>query len=120
MTRSPDPKLADQWRDRLLRFERSGLSVADFCLDEDYSPASFYQWRRRLADDAGEATASFVPAKVLPPLASGVSLRQSAELAIRIELPGGAVVCLDADAPGELLRRSIVAVLDATNHEVHA
>jgi hypothetical protein len=118
MTRLPDPKLADQWRDRLLRFDRSGLSVADFCIDENYSPASFYQWRRRLADSANLAPASFVAAKVIS-LGGGESpLRQSAELAIRIELPGGATVCLDADAPGELLRRSIVAVLDATRHEV--
>ena len=44
------------WRRRLERFEESGLSVARFCEEEGCSPASFYQWRKRLAeDDRGEA-----------------------------------------------------------------
>jgi len=38
------------WRERLRRYERSGLTVAEFCDREDVSTASFYQWRRRLAE----------------------------------------------------------------------
>jgi hypothetical protein len=33
------------------RFARSGLTVARFCEQEGVSTASFYGWRRRLADD---------------------------------------------------------------------
>lgn len=120
MSRLPDPKLAQQWRDRLLHFERSGLSVAAFCSDEDYSPTAFYQWRRRLAVSVDESPGSFVAAKVMTPRSGASPLSQSEDLPIRIELPGGASVCLDAGASGELLRRSIVAVLDATRHEVQA
>jgi hypothetical protein len=40
------------WRERLRRYERSGLTVAEFCDREDVSTASFYQWRRRLAEMA--------------------------------------------------------------------
>lgn len=38
------------WRERLRRFSKSGLSVARFCEREKVSPASFYQWRRKLAE----------------------------------------------------------------------
>lgn len=37
------------WRERLRRFERAGLTVAEFCRREAVSVPSFYQWRRRLA-----------------------------------------------------------------------
>ena len=36
------------WRERLARFERGGLTVAEFCRREGVSDPSFYQWRRRL------------------------------------------------------------------------
>ena len=44
----PDPQLAQQWRDRLRRFDHCDLSVAEFCRLEEYSVASFYHWRRGL------------------------------------------------------------------------
>ncbi len=49
MTRFPNPQLARQWRERLDRFAHSELTIAEFCELEGYSPASFYQWRRKLA-----------------------------------------------------------------------
>jgi transposase-like protein len=36
------------WRDRLTRFERSNLSVKQFCDQEGISDPAFYQWRKRL------------------------------------------------------------------------
>jgi transposase len=49
--RRADPALHEQWRQRLLRFERSGLSVLAFCAAEGVSCPSFYAWRRRLRSD---------------------------------------------------------------------
>ncbi len=46
--RRPDPALADRCRQRLLHFERSGLSAVAFCAKEGVSPPSFYAWRQRL------------------------------------------------------------------------
>jgi transposase-like protein len=36
------------WRERMRRYERSGLTVARFCQQEGVSAPSFYQWRKRL------------------------------------------------------------------------
>lgn len=71
MSRSPDLSKRSQWLDRVRRFRRSKCSVADFCQREQVSVASFYQWRRKLADtstglsDGGAPTReSFVPVQV--------------------------------------------------------
>ena len=37
------------WRERIGRYERSGLTVTRFCEREGVSAPSFYQWRKRLA-----------------------------------------------------------------------
>ena len=36
------------WRERIRRYERSGLTVTHFCEQECVSAPSFYQWRKRL------------------------------------------------------------------------
>ena len=60
--RRPDPALQDLWRQRFLRFERSGLSTVVFCAQESVSPLSFYAWRQRLRQPLDQAaTSSAVP-----------------------------------------------------------
>ena len=36
------------WRDRVAAFERSGLSVKQFCEQQQITEQSFYVWRKRL------------------------------------------------------------------------
>ena len=50
MLRSARPSTIRKWTDRLRRFEQSGQTVSEFCRVESVSTASFYQWRRKLAD----------------------------------------------------------------------
>ena len=38
------------WRQRIRQQVRSGLAVQDFCRQQKCSPASFYLWKRKLAD----------------------------------------------------------------------
>lgn len=38
------------WRRMLRRQEKSGLSVRQFCLEQQLSEASFYSWKRTIAD----------------------------------------------------------------------
>jgi hypothetical protein len=38
------------WRDVIRRQEESGLSVAAFCREEQVAPASFFAWRKKLAE----------------------------------------------------------------------
>jgi hypothetical protein len=49
MARCVDPEKVRAWRRLMARFETSGLSVAGFCRREGVSLASFYYWRKRLA-----------------------------------------------------------------------
>jgi len=40
------PVKVRQWRARLLRFQESGQTVAEFCRKEKVSEASLYRWRK--------------------------------------------------------------------------
>ena len=95
-----------QWRERLRRFERSGLSVAEFCQAESVSAWSLYNWRRRLSVGSGrvrrverprggfvEVGTLRVPkseAAVLDP----TPVAAPAGMQLRIELGGGLVLQL--------------------------
>jgi transposase-like protein len=46
---------AEQWGQLLRRHAESGQSVEAFCRGEGISPASFYRWRRQLAEGAAGA-----------------------------------------------------------------
>lgn len=89
------------WEERLVRFFASKVTVAEFCRREDVSVASFYYWKRRLrASEVAEASVPlFVP----------VSVRPAGNTEIRIELPGGATVCVPANVPVETLQTCIAA-----------
>ena len=100
MPRTPSPELAREWRDRVCRFEQCGLTVAEFCQREGYSAASFYQWRRRLADASEfNQKAAFVPVELSTAALTFPNQNEPGEQTdLRIELPGGGLVRLDADA----------------------
>jgi transposase len=85
--RRSDPALPALWQQRLLRFERSGLSVSTFCDREGVSTPSFYAWRRRLriAPPADSDGPRFLPVRVL------------ASAPVELVLPHGAVLRLTAD-----------------------
>jgi|JI8StandDraft_2_1071088.scaffolds.fasta_scaffold13934_3 hypothetical protein len=36
------------WQERIANYERSALSIAEYCRSIECSVASFYQWRRKL------------------------------------------------------------------------
>jgi transposase len=94
--RRPDPALHDLWRQRLQRFERSGLTAVAFCVKEAVSLPSFYAWRRRLHQPPAAQAARPAP----PPVEAArlVPVRLLAAPApVELVLPGGAVLRL---APG--------------------
>jgi hypothetical protein len=51
MARSARLHKVIEWRERLTRFARAGISIVQFCLDEGVSTPSFYAWRKRLSAD---------------------------------------------------------------------
>jgi transposase len=99
--RRPDPAIRTLWQQRLLRFQRSGLSVSAFCDREGISTPSFYVWRRRLRNAAPAATDAprFLPVRVL-----------AAAAPVELVLPGGAVLRLTSDCDLAFVR-SLVASL---------
>lgn len=74
------------WRKRLARFERSDLTISAFCLAENVSMGSFFQWRRKLAGDS-DATAPH-EAPLESPTFLPVRVESAAPL--EIDLPNGA------------------------------
>ena len=52
MARLADPDVRQRWEERMRSFERSGLSVVNFCREEGVSTPSFYQWRKKLRSNA--------------------------------------------------------------------
>ena len=43
------------WQERLANREASGLSIDEFCADEDISQSTFYRWVQRLKDGIPDA-----------------------------------------------------------------
>ena len=46
---SGDDSKAQLWAARLDRFQRSGLSLAQFCRTEGFPTAAFYYWRKKVS-----------------------------------------------------------------------
>ena len=92
----PSPGLDDYlyWQERLANRAASGLSIDEFCADEDVSRSTFYRWVVRLKDGIPEAVkeekrlslADIAEPKFLP-----VSVTSSP---VEIELPNGGLVRL--------------------------
>ena len=84
------------WSERLRRFDRSGLTVAEFCRREGIPAVSFYQWRRKLTSRAAASPratsrSSFLPVEVVSPVSTGAP--------VEIHFPNGVQVNLTSTDP---------------------
>lgn len=104
MSRSEAAKL---WQERLRRFDRSQMTVAQFCRNEGVSQPSFYQWKKKLRQQPGDTkrkpTATgvqFMPVRLTADAGHHVAA-ESAEQAMpalastTIELPGGVRILVE-------------------------
>jgi transcriptional regulator with XRE-family HTH domain len=92
----PSPGLDDYlyWQERLANREASGLSIDEFCADEDVSRSTFYRWLRRLKEgipDAMKEEKALTLADIAEPKFLPVSVTVSP---VEIELPNGGLVRL--------------------------
>jgi hypothetical protein len=94
MARSADSGRVAFWQGLIERRRHSGLSVARLCGEVGVSPASFYQWQRKLRGRVARAsntqpdqrTASrLVPVHIVPDAPTG---HAGAAGMLEIELPG--------------------------------
>lgn len=92
------------WQARLEAQQLSSLSVAAFCAQNQLSPASFYQWKRKLARPDNQPQAASQPSHPRTPQASRATFVQLAlppqpptTLAgIEVLLPDGTIIRLPA------------------------
>ena len=105
------------WRERLVRFASSGLSVKAFCLREGVAPSNFHAWKRRLGSGLEPAPSrqkalgpNEGPPLFVPVAWNGQTAAQDSGL--RITLPGGAVMHVPL-ADERVLARVIEAVVKA-------
>jgi hypothetical protein len=112
------------WRERLVRFRDTGLSIAEFCRREQVAETSFYRWRKRVNGSAKNVRCiSPSSAPMTAPRNSRQSFRElslpTAPPAglVEIELPSGAIVRLPDGRP-EVLLAAIQAAgqLPPTHH----
>ena len=94
------------WEQRCERFERSRLTVAEFCRREGVSQPTFYQWRKRLrAGPLPDAGATGLDVDVPVPStaesqgsqAAFVELSLPCAAVVELELPNGVRVRVPAD-----------------------
>ena len=92
------------WRELIDEHESSGLSVAEFCEWQEVSPASFYQWRKRLRDSLTVETPMFVPVSVVDESAAS-----PVAATVEIALPNGWVVRVADGVCGETITLVLAA-----------
>ena len=97
------------WRRIVRQWRSSGLSIRDFCDDQDISEPSFYAWRRIIAQRDAEP-APFVPVQVVEANQTELS-SQLAGSGLELLLGSGRVLRVGPGFDGPTLRR-LVALLE--------
>ena len=91
MSRGAHVQKRTEWSDRLRRFARSKLSVAEFCRREKVSVPSYYHWRRKLGDAPSEVNGGSEPATFIPVEITRLS-------GVEVTFPNGARLTLPAQS----------------------
>ncbi len=115
MSRSETAKL---WQERLRRFDRSQMTVAQFCLNEGVSQPSYYKWRKMLRElpsvvepKPSTTDVQFMPLRLATEPANQdtpISDRQTGPpvACTTIELPGGVRIKVEVPTKTQLEGRS--------------
>jgi transposase-like protein len=101
---SRDPKLERRWRDLIARWERSDLTVRDFCSEHRISEPSFYAWRRELAARDRK------PRPATPPVPTFVPVRVAPPAVVEVVVPTGVVVRVPVGADPAAVARLVAAL----------
>jgi len=115
-----DPELERQWRERIARWQASGLTVREFCRRQGLLETSFYYWKRELRkrDAAASATLKSSPAKKSRPTFLPLTVLPAATLSVKVRCPSGHVVVLSACDAASLA--SLFVALEPQSREPQA
>ena len=94
MPRGSNPIKVQQWKERLERFAQSGKTVVQFCQAERVSQPSFYQWKKKLADQASPASSE---SKAARSAIRTVEVTSPCQVATTIRLGNGVEIELGDD-----------------------
>ena len=100
--RSGNPK-ADQWAERIAAQQRAGISVKQFCREQELTEYSFYAWRKRL-QQTGPVRFALVD--------RGPRRQERAEAALELVLATGERLRISAGIDATTLR-TVLGVLRA-------
>ena len=85
---------SETWALILSAYEKSGLSVKDFCASQGISVASYYRWQKRLRGEKQEFGTHFSP----------ISIQAKSGGRVEMELPEGVVLRFMDLPPVEYVR----------------
>jgi len=91
MARRPNPALHTLWRDRVSRQLTSGLSVEQFCAQEQFARSAFYRWKRLFGfmNPRDQRTTLRTPSTFLPVTVRLVDSDAHQPATIEADLPNG-------------------------------
>lgn len=96
------------WKKRLGRFQKSKLTVAQFCQQENVSVPSFYQWKRKLREGNDLINNDALKPKSFLP----VKVTGTAEM--RVTFPNGTQLALPTH-DRELVKLAVESLANAAN-----
>ena len=98
------------WQERLSNLKASGLSIDEFCADEDISRSTYYRWTQLLKDGIPEAVKEGQPV-TLEELAEPKFLPITVTASpVEIQLPNGGLVRLPVSVGHAVIVEVIQAV----------
>ena len=105
------------WREHVTAWQRSELSIRQYCLQQQLSEPNFYAWRRELARRAEMSSTTTKPVPHVKPSSvtwMPVTVTSSPEPVVEVQLPTGAVLRVPAGVESVTLERILTALHQAT------
>ena len=105
------------WREQVTSWQRSGLSIRQYCRQHQLNEPNFYAWRRELArrDEVGGISSKSVQRpKPLSVTWMPLTVDPSTVPVVEVQLPTGAILRVPAGVESVTLERILTALHQAT------
>lgn len=84
MSRLPQPNKAQTWKQHFATFERSDLTVAQFCQSIGCSIPTFYHWKRKLAQSNDKV--AFLRVQTTDAQSTAIEIKLPSGVTLRVPL----------------------------------